>query len=147
MQQQPPASASTSTSRTTICPPDTQDQRQAEAKLAAAYTSDIIESFLESDWITINDGQTRTLEFLLGREKPVNKTDFNGNAIRKVQFIVIEADKQSSATLDSPREKKFELSRKHLQKLYEELKAGKTVLQITRFGQGKDTRYLFKGIR
>jgi hypothetical protein len=35
----------------------------------------------------------------------------------------------------------------HVPKIYEELKKGKTVLEITRIGQQRDTRYLIKAVR
>jgi hypothetical protein len=45
------------------------------------------------------------------------------------------------------REKMFELSKKHVPKIYNELKKGKTVLEIFRTGQGKQTGYHVKPIR
>jgi hypothetical protein len=45
------------------------------------------------------------------------------------------------------RERKFELSRKHVPKTYNELKKGKTVLEIFRTGLGKQTEYHVKAIR
>jgi hypothetical protein len=74
----------------------------------------------------------------------VDRTDFNGSPIKKVQFIVVAA-----ANPEDPqrRERKFELSRKHVPKIYNELKKGKTVLEIFRTGQGKQTEYHVKAIR
>ena len=43
--------------------------------------------------------------------------------------------------------KKFELSKKHVPKIYDELKKGKTVLEIFRTGLGKQTEYHVKEIR
>jgi hypothetical protein len=48
---------------------------------------------------------------------------------------------------EQQREKKFELSKKHVLKIYNELKKGKTVLEIFRTGQGKQTEYHVKTIR
>jgi hypothetical protein len=48
-----------------------------------------------------------------------------------VQFIVTNPEDPQR------RERKFELSRKHVPKIYNELKKGKTALEIFRTGQGK----------
>jgi hypothetical protein len=58
-----------------------------------------------------------------------------------VQFIVVIPEDQQR------RERKFELSRKHVPKIYSELKKGKTVLEIFRTGLGKQTEYHVKAIR
>jgi hypothetical protein len=100
-----------------------------------------IEEFIEGDYITIKDGESRVLEFDINKVKLEDKTDFNGNPLRKVQFIVI--DQQDPQR----REKKFELSKKHVPKIYNELNKGKTVLEIFRTGQGKQTEYHVKAIR
>ena len=42
------------------------------------------------------------------------------------------------------REKKFELSKKHVPKIYNELKKGKTVLEVFRTGLAKQTEYHVK---
>jgi hypothetical protein len=59
-----------------------------------------------------------------------------------VQFIVV-------ANPEDPqrRERKFELSRKHVPKIYNDLKEGKTVLEIFRTGLGKQTEYHVRAIR
>ena len=79
------------------------------------------------------------LEFDINKMKLVDKTDFNGNPVKKVQFIVIDPQDPQR------REKKFELSKKHVPKIYNELK-GKTVLEIFRTGQGKQTEYHVKAV-
>jgi len=43
--------------------------------------------------------------------------------------------------------KNFELSRRHASKIYNELKKGKTVLEMFRTGQEKQTEYHVKAIR
>jgi hypothetical protein len=105
------------------------------------YENKDIEAFIESDYITIRDGESRILEFLPNREKVVDRTDFNGKPIKKVQFIVVDPDDQER------KEKKFELSRKHIPRIYNELKKGYTVLEIFRTGLGKQTEYHAKAIR
>ena len=100
-----------------------------------------IEEFIEGDYITIKEGESRVLEFDISKMKLVDKTDFNGNPVKKVQFIVINPEDPQR------REKKFELSKKHVPKIYNELKKGKTVLEIFRTGLGKQTEYHVKAIR
>jgi tmRNA-binding protein len=100
-----------------------------------------IEEFIEGDYITIREGESRVLEFDINELKLVDRTDFNGNPLRKVQFIVIDPQDQQR------REKKFELSKKHVPKIYNELKKkGKTVLEIFRTGLGKQTEYHVKAV-
>ena len=93
-------------------------------------TNKEIEDFIEGDYITIKEGESRVLEFDVNKMKLVDKTDFNGNPVKKVQFIVINPEDPQR------REKKFELSKKHVPKIYNELKKGKTVLEIFRTGLG-----------
>src|ERR671930_1559393 len=100
-----------------------------------------IEDFIEGDYISIKEGESRVLEFDIAKMKLVDKTDFNGNPVKKVQFIVINPEDPQR------REKKFELSKKHVAKIYNELKKGKTVLEIFRTGLGKQTEYHVKAIR
>src|SRR5918911_1238613 len=98
-------------------------------------TNKEIEDFIEGDYITIREGESRILEFDINKLKLVDKTDFNGNPVKKVQFLVINPQDEQQ------REKKFELSKKHVPKIYDELKKGKTVLEIFRTGLGKQTEY------
>jgi hypothetical protein len=104
-----------------------------------------LEEFIEGDYITIKEGESRTLEFDINKVKLVDRTDFNGSLIKKVQFIVTNPDDPQQQ--EQRRERKFELSRKHVPKIYNELKKGKTVLEIFRTGQGKQTEYHVKAIR
>ena len=99
-----------------------------------------IEEFIEGDYITIREGESRVLEFDINKIKLVDRTDFNGNPVKKVQFLVIDPQDQRQ------REKKFELSKKHVPKIYNELKKGKTVLEVFRTGLGKQTEYHVKAI-
>jgi hypothetical protein len=80
------------------------------------------------------------LEFDINKMKLVDKTDFSGNAVKKVQFIVINPEDLLR------REKKFELSKKHVPKIYNELKKAKTVLEVFRTGLGRRTEYDVKAI-
>jgi hypothetical protein len=73
-----------------------------------------IEEFIEGDYISIKEGESRVLEFDISKMKLVDKTDFNGNPAKKVQFIVVNPEDPQR------REKKFELSKKHVPKIYNE---------------------------
>jgi hypothetical protein len=103
-----------------------------------------LEEFIEGDYISIKEGESRVLEFDINKIKLVDRTDFNGSPVKKVQFIVIIANPEDP---QQRRERKFELSRKHVPKIYNELKKGKTVLEIFRTGLGKQTEYHVKAIR
>ena len=100
-----------------------------------------LEEFIEGDYISIKEGELKVLEFDINKVKLVDKTDFNGNPVKKVQFLVIDPQDEQQ------REKKFELSKKHVSKIYNELKKGKTVLEIFRTGLGKQTEYHVKATR
>ena len=106
-----------------------------------AYENKELEDFIEGEYVNIKDGESRILEFIASKTELVDKTDFNGKPTKKVQFIVIDPENQER------KEKKFELSRKHVAKIYNELKKGNAVLEIYRSGTGKETQYIPKGIR
>jgi hypothetical protein len=107
------------------------------------YQNPEIESLIESSWISIKDRETAVLQFLTepGKIKVLEKPDFNGRLIKKVQFTVIDINDPQR------KEKTLELSKIHVEKIYEELKRGKTILEISRSGQAKDTRYFVKAVR
>ena len=50
------------------------------------YRNKEIEAFLESEYVNIQEGESRVLEFLKNKEKVVKKPDFNGNPIEKVNI-------------------------------------------------------------
>jgi hypothetical protein len=64
--------------------------------------------------------------------------------MKKVRFLVVIANPEDP---QQRRERKFELSRKHVPKIYDGLKKGKTVLEIFRTRQGKQTEYHVKAVR
>ena len=80
------------------------------------------------------------LQFLPDKAEVVDKTDFNGRPVKKVRFHVIDVNDERRM------DKYFELSRMHVPKMYEELKTGKTILEISRLGTGKETRYFVKAV-
>jgi hypothetical protein len=95
------------------------------------YQNKEIEDLIEWNWISIKDNETRVLQFMPEKSKVVDKTDFSGKPVKKVQFCVTDVNKSGV------KENFFEVSRAHAAKIYEELKAGKTVLEISRLGTGK----------
>jgi hypothetical protein len=54
------------------------------------YQNKEIESFIESNYVSIKDRETKVFEFLANRARVVEKTDFNGKPTKKVQFVVID---------------------------------------------------------
>ena len=106
------------------------------------YEREKFEDFLEGEYISIKDGESRTLEFIPGKAKVIEKLDFNGNKVQRPLFIVKDPNRSMIQN-----EKKFELSRKHAEKVYKELKNGKTILEISRYGTGKDTNYIIRPIK
>jgi hypothetical protein len=117
-------------------------QQQTQTATTSYYQNKEIESFIESNYVSVKDRETKVFEFLANRAKVVDKTDFNGKPTKKVQFIVIDIN-----DTEQRKEKIFEVSRMHVAKIYDELKKGKIILEISRFGSGKDTRYLVKPVR
>src|SRR5919197_3935819 len=103
-----------------------------------------LEDFHEGNYIDIEEGQTRTLEFNLNKVKVEDKTDMFGNPIKKVQYKVRDVERSTIQT-----EKILELSRKHSAKIYNELKkgTGARVLQVTRKGKGINKEYEVKRIQ
>jgi hypothetical protein len=101
-----------------------------------------LEDFIEGDYISIKEGESRVLEFDINKIKLVDRTDFNGSPMKNVQLLVTNPEDPQQR-----RERKFELSRKHVPKIYNELKKGKTGLEIFRTGLGKQTEYHVKAIR
>jgi hypothetical protein len=42
------------------------------------YENKELEDFIEGEYVTIRDGESRVLEFIKNKTKLVDKTDFNG---------------------------------------------------------------------
>lgn len=108
--------------------------------MAQAYENKELEDFIEGQWIKIQDGETRVLQFLPEKTQVIEKKDFNGNMAKKVQFIVVDPNR---GTIDRA-EKKFEVSRRHAAKIYPQLQQGNNVLEIYRSGTGIKTDYIVK---
>ena len=112
----------------------------------ASTTSDIerekLEDFHEGNYVNIEEGQTRTLEFSPDKVKVVDKTSMFGTPTKKVQYTVRDLQRSTIQT-----EKILELSRRHSVKIYNELKKGNKILQITRKGSSTNKEYEVKPIQ
>jgi hypothetical protein len=118
-----------------------QSQSTSNPQTNSKYVNPEIEMFIQSDYVNIKEGESKTLEFIVTKTKLVDKLDFNGKPTKMVQFVVINSQDPQRT------ERKLELSRKHIAKIYNELKKGKTVIEIYRNGTGKETVYIPKSIR
>jgi hypothetical protein len=63
---------------------------------SSVYENKELEDFIEGEYVNIKDSESRVLEFK-GKEKLVDKTDFNGKPTKKVQFIVTDPAFQLTA--------------------------------------------------
>lgn len=103
------------------------------------FRSPTIASFMESEYVKIEDGETRVLTFIKGLETIVKKTFQGKQQADKLQYIVFDnAD---------PRRKqlKFELSKKQVAKLEVILQAYDTI-KCGRTGTGFGVEYSFRGL-
>jgi hypothetical protein len=106
------------------------------------YENKDLEQFIESNYVSFKDQETKVLEFVPNKTNIVDKTDFNCKPTKRVQFTVIDIN-----DINRRRERILELSRNHIAVIYNELKKGKSVLEISRSGSGRDTRYFVKAVR
>jgi hypothetical protein len=118
-----------------------QEERQEQPKAYKISTD--IQDYIESEYLKIEDGQTRTLEFLPNRTTLENKTDFSGKPTQRAQFIVIDLEREDQRR----KEQKFQqLPKKYVRKMIDEFRKDKTVFQITRSGTGINTNYIIKAL-
>jgi hypothetical protein len=103
------------------------------------FRSPTIASFLQSDYVKIEEGETRVLTFLKGMETVVKK-EFQGKAQPdKLQYIVYDnADPRR-------KELKFELSKKQVAKL-EKVLDKFTTIECSKTGTGFSVDYTFRGL-
>ena len=107
-----------------------------------SYTpSKEVQEFVESDYISLEDNISKALEFLPGREKPVN-TEFKGNTIAKMQFIVIDLERKDLQR----KEKKLTLPKGAARAVIDQFIKGKTIMQITRLNDKQGIRYEVKAV-
>jgi len=105
-----------------------------------------IEDFLEGSFVkSFADGETRIYEFDKTQCKVVFQNDFNGKPTKVLRYDVRDPESVVQSW------KFWDLSRAHAD-VYHELKNGNngigwTIMEITREGLNKNTKYKAKGIR
>jgi hypothetical protein len=105
-----------------------------------------IEDFLGSAFVrSFGDGETRGYEFDVTQCKVVPKNDFNGKPTKVLRYAVRDPESTVQGW------KFWDLSRAHAN-VYHELRHGNngngwTIMEITREGLNKNTKYKVKGIR
>ena len=81
-------------------------------------------------------GNSRILQFLTERKiEEVEKT-YNGQAIKKIRFIVTDPNEESKS------EKYFDVGKRSARLIIAKLKEGFNLLKIERIGSGKETLYI-----
>ena len=106
-----------------------------------------IRDFLEGQFVkSFEDRETRVYQFDKEKVQLVDKIDFNNKPTKAVRYVVRDPE---SALRDNW--KFWDLSRMH-RNVFDELRDGNngkgwTVMEITREGLNKNTRYRVKGIR
>jgi hypothetical protein len=53
-------------------------KKEMQSSSSSAYENKELEDFIEGEYISIRDGESRVLEFIKNKTKLVDKTDFNG---------------------------------------------------------------------
>ena len=105
-----------------------------------------IEDFLEGSFVKIfENGETRVYEFDVAQCKVVSKTSFDGKPTKVLRYVVRDPESMVQTW------KFWDLPRAH-KNVYYELRHGNngkgwTVMEVTREGLNKNTRYKVKGIR
>jgi hypothetical protein len=97
-----------------------------------------IEQILNKDnqYVSIAVGEKKLLRFVTTKKiTEVDKT-YNGQQVKKVRFITIEANSGSNA------EKFLDVGKRSARLIITKLKEGHTLLNIERIGSGKDTLYI-----
>ena len=89
-----------------------------------------------NQYVRIESGESKVLHFVLGRKIEEVEKPYNGNLIKRISFIVIEAESNDSS------EKIFEVGKRSARLIIAKLKEGYRVLKVERMGSGKDTLYV-----
>lgn len=90
----------------------------------------------DSQYITITIGNSRILRFVTERKiEEVEKT-YNGQAIKKIRFIVVDPNDENKS------EKYFDVGKRSARLIIAKLKAGHTLLKLERIDSGKETLYI-----
>jgi hypothetical protein len=90
----------------------------------------------DSQYISIAIGNSRILRFVTERKiEEVEKT-YNGQAIKKIRFIVTDANEESKS------EKYFDVGKRSARLIIAKFKEGHSLLKVERIGSGKETLYI-----
>lgn len=105
-----------------------------------------IEDFLEGSFVkSFEERETRAYEFDVTQCKVVSKNDFNGKPTKVLRYVVRDPESMVQSW------KFWDLSRAH-SNVYQELKHGNndkgwTIMEVTREGLNKNTKYKVRGIK
>jgi hypothetical protein len=86
--------------------------------------------------MTIAIGNSRILRFITERKIEEVEETYNGQAIKKIRFIVTEPN------ADSNSEKYIDVGKRSARLIIAKLKEGHTLLKLERIGSGKETLYI-----
>lgn len=89
----------------------------------------------DNEYVSIALGSSKILQFVPGRKIEEIEKLYNGQAVKKIRFIVIEPNTDN-------KEKSFYVGRRSARLIISKLKEGHTLLKIERIGSGKDTLYI-----
>ncbi len=97
-----------------------------------------IEEILNKDnqYVIIAIGEKKVLQFVTTKKIREVEKMYNGQLVKKVRFIVIEANSGSNT------EKFFDVGKRSARLIISKLKEEHTLLSIERIGSGKDTLYI-----
>ena len=90
----------------------------------------------DSQYISIAIGNSRILRFVTERKIQEVDKSYNGQAIKKIRFIVTDPN------ADSNSEKYFDVGKRSARLIIAKLKDGNTLLKVERIGSGKETLYI-----
>jgi hypothetical protein len=90
----------------------------------------------DSQYITIAIGNSRILRFVTERKIEEIEKTYNGQAIKKIRFIVTDPNEESKS------EKYFDVGKRSARLIIAKLKEGHTLLKLERIGSGKETLYI-----
>jgi hypothetical protein len=90
----------------------------------------------ESQYVTIAIGNSRILRFVTEKKIEEIEKTYNGQAIKKIRFIVADPNEESKS------EKYFDVGKRSARLIIAKLKEGHTLLKLERIGSGKETLYI-----
>jgi hypothetical protein len=88
-----------------------------------------------NEYVSITLGNSKILQFVLGRKIEEVEKQYNGQIVKKIRFTVIEQNTDN-------KEKSLDVGKRSARLIIAKLKEGHTLLKIERLGSGKDTLYI-----